>query len=153
MSETDRPSGFPWPPVITLAGIAAMVALGRLVPMEPSPRLLQPVGVVLVVLALAVDLWVLMIFRRHKTTIRPDRGASHLVTTGPFSVSRNPIYVANLALLLGVGMATRNIWAVPAIGAVFLLIDRLAAAPEERHLAALFGRDFEDYRQRVRRWL
>lgn len=153
MSENDRPSRFPWPPVLTLAGIGFMVALDQVAPVEPSPRLLQPVGVVLIVLAVAVDIWVLLIFRAHKTTIRPDKAASALVTTGPFSVSRNPIYVANLALLLGIGMATRNIWALPAIAAVFLLIDRLAAAPEERHLDAVFGRDFDDYRQRVRRWL
>ena len=153
MDVRDRPSRFPWPPVITLAGIVAMVLLGEFVPVERSPKLLQPVGAALIVLAIAVDFWVLMIFRRYKTTIRPDRGASELVTTGPFAVSRNPIYVANLALLLGIGMATRNIWALPSIAATFLLIDRLAAGPEERHLAALFGQDFEEYRQRVRRWL
>ncbi|MEO1043695.1 MAG: isoprenylcysteine carboxylmethyltransferase family protein [Pseudomonadota bacterium] len=153
MNAHERPSGFPWPPVITLLGLVSMFVLGELLPMEPSPMLLQPIGVVLIVLALTLDVWVLLIFMQHKTTIRPDRAASQLVTTGPFSVSRNPIYVANLALILGFGMATRNIWALPALTAVFLLIDRLAAAPEERHLAARFGRDYEDYRQRVRRWL
>lgn len=148
-----RPSRCLWPPLITGLGIAAMFALARYAPMEPGPGYMVPVGFALIALAVGVDLWVAAMFLRRRTALRPDRGASVLVTDGPFAVTRNPVYLSYLMLIIGLGMATRTIWALLVAAVVFVFLDRMAAVPEEKHLAARFGDAFEDYRQKVRRWL
>ena len=51
--------------------------------------------------ALALDISAALAFRRHRTTIMPNRPATALVTGGPFALSRNPIYVANTLLVGG----------------------------------------------------
>ncbi len=85
--------------------------------------------------------------------MRPDRAVSSLVTNGPFRFSRNPIYVGNVALVAGLGL----VLAAPAIlllaPVMAVALKRLAIEPEERHLARRFGRDYEAYVARTRRWL
>jgi protein-S-isoprenylcysteine O-methyltransferase Ste14 len=91
--------------------------------------------------------------RRRQTNILPHRAAGRLVTTGPFSFTRNPIYVGNATLMAGVGVAFGNLWFV-LLGVVSALaVDRLAIRREERHLAARFGQEWIDYASRVPRWL
>ena len=41
---------------------------------------------------------------RAKTTMNPNGVPDHLVTTGPFGVTRNPIYLANTLLMIGVAL-------------------------------------------------
>ena len=93
-------------------------------------------------------------FRRAKTTTNPLNidSASTLVTGGVFGYTRNPMYIALTALLIA-----WTIWlAAPfaALGPVAfaLFITRFQIIPEERALRAKFGRAYEDYAQRVRRW-
>ena len=75
------------------------------------------------------------------------------MTTGPFSFTRNPIYVGNATLMAGVGVAFGNLWVV-FLGVVFALaVDRLSIRREERQRAARFGQEWIDYASRVPRWL
>ncbi|MET3834997.1 protein-S-isoprenylcysteine O-methyltransferase Ste14 [Brevundimonas sp. UYEF29] len=72
----------------------------------PAPALFpgaSAVGGLLVALALGLDLWAMLEMRRRRANILPHRAATALVTTGPFAWSRNPIYLANGLLLLGLG--------------------------------------------------
>lgn len=92
-------------------------------------------------------------FRDASTSIVPVRPSTALVTSGPYQLTRNPMYVgmaflyAGLALLLGV------IWALALLPAVLLAVDRIAIAREESYLEAKFGAEYRAYRDRVRRWL
>ncbi len=49
-------------------------------------------------------------FARAKTSVRPDRRANALIRTGPFAYSRNPLYVAVVLLILGIGAWVNSIW-------------------------------------------
>jgi protein-S-isoprenylcysteine O-methyltransferase Ste14 len=91
----------------------------------------------------------------HKagTTVRPDRGTDHLVTGGPFSFTRNPLYLAGTMLVLGIGLVFGVAWfLLLAIFAAFA-IQKLAIEREERHLQARFGKSYRDYANSVRRWI
>ena len=94
-------------------------------------------------------------FRRAGTTINPvtPQAASAFVTQGAFGRTRNPMYVGFTAVLLGWSAWLAAPWALlgPLAFAVFLT--RFQIIPEERVLRAKFGRSFDEYRQRVRRWL
>jgi protein-S-isoprenylcysteine O-methyltransferase Ste14 len=90
---------------------------------------------------------------RARTGVPTFRPATALVTRGIYARTRNPIYLGGLlfypglALLLGSpGMLL--LW--PAIAGI---LDRGVVRREEAYLRRLFGRAYEDYRGRVRRWL
>ncbi|MFN2382164.1 MAG: isoprenylcysteine carboxylmethyltransferase family protein [Guyparkeria sp.] len=93
--------------------------------------------------------------QRAHTTINPiwPDHAKHLVTSGIFRFSRNPIYLGDATILLGMVFWFGN-WAGVAIVAAFLLfIDRFQIRAEESALYRLFGTGYKHYLRRVRRWL
>lgn len=94
-------------------------------------------------------------FRRQETTLEPfdPAQASALVTTGPNSVTRNPMYVGLAGLLVANALRLGSWRALLPVAAFTLVIDRLQIAAEESALLANFGADYEAYRARVPRWL
>jgi protein-S-isoprenylcysteine O-methyltransferase Ste14 len=94
-------------------------------------------------------------FRRARTTVNPmsPEAASALVTSGIYQLTRNPMYLGMLLVLLGwaVWLANALTLALPVV--FIFLMNRLQILPEERALAAMFGSRFADYQSRVRRWL
>ena len=82
----------------------------------------------------------------------PHKRADRLVTHGAFGFRRNPIYMGEVLMLLGLAQATGNIWM--AIMAPLFALGVLVSAilPEERHLEARFGEAYLDYKGRTRRW-
>ena len=77
---------------------------------------------------------------------------AELVTTGLYSVSRNPQYVADICILIGIGILSAALWVWPvvAIGAVALI---LAPFAEEPWLQEKYGAAFETYCSSTRRFL
>jgi protein-S-isoprenylcysteine O-methyltransferase Ste14 len=157
-SSQDRPNRIPWPPLI-YGGLALLgLSLHWIVPL-PWPGggivriVLAATGLCLACAAIALDVTAALAFRRHRTTILPHRGASALITDGPFAKSRNPIYVGNTLLVAGAGLLFGIGWLVLAGLAGAVLTQKLAIEREERHLAARFGPDWEDYKARTPRWL
>ncbi|MCO5163750.1 MAG: isoprenylcysteine carboxylmethyltransferase family protein [Mesorhizobium sp.] len=154
---SDRPNRFPWPPVIYVAAIAIALILGYLVPLPwlPSPAsdLLFAFGWLLVAAAIAIDIGAMRTMSKHRTTIMPHRGSAHLVTDGPFSFTRNPIYLGNTMLTFGVGLISGIAWFLPMALIAAFATQKLAIEREERHLYARFGKRFRDYTKRVRRWI
>ena len=119
----------------------------------PTGLELARLGVGIVIASLLIDMWVFELFKRHRTTIRPDRGASALVTEGPFRFSRNPVYVGNVLIMLGfIGIGGSWWFGVMALSFAYW-VDRLAIRAEETHMAAMFGEAWTSYAARVRRWL
>jgi protein-S-isoprenylcysteine O-methyltransferase Ste14 len=88
-----------------------------------------------------------------KTTLNPNGIPAHLITTGPFSVSRNPIYLANTLLLIGTGLVGGMAWFLLLAFAASFATSKLAIEREEKVLAEKFGKKFRDYAKRVRRWI
>jgi protein-S-isoprenylcysteine O-methyltransferase Ste14 len=94
-------------------------------------------------------------FRRAKTTVNPlkPETASSLVSTGIYQVSRNPMYVGFALFLVAWAVYLSSPWTLIGVIGFVLYINRFQIAPEERALAALFGVEFEQYKQSVARWV
>ncbi len=94
-------------------------------------------------------------FRRARTTVNPIKpeSASSLVVTGIYRWTRNPMYLGMLFAVAGWACWLANALAFAGLPAFVVYMNRFQIEPEERALAALFGREFADYRARVRRWL
>ena len=158
MSEDqgDRPSGFPWPPVL-LAGFVGLALV-----LERALRLPVPfaelaavdfLGMTLLLGGGLLVIWAALEFRRHQTSIRPDRGSDALLLTGPFAFSRNPIYLGEVIALVGAGVGFNRLWLIIVAPLFAVAVSRLAIQPEEAYLERRFGAAYLDYKVHVRRWL
>lgn len=155
-SAYERPSSVPWPPILFVACIALAIFLNRLAPLAwpgLDDLLARIIGLSIGTTGVLLFVWALLTFHREKTTVLPDQPATHLITSGPFRFVRNPIYLGEVFLLLGISEFTKNIWFV-IFAAVFAgLVTWLAILPEERHLEARFGADYAAYKAKTRRWI
>ncbi len=88
-----------------------------------------------------------------KTNIQPHKPSSHLIQSGLYRFSRNPIYVSGLLLQLGIGLLMNNLWIVLLVLVSKLVFDRFVIAREEAYLERAFGEEYRGYQRRVRRWL
>jgi protein-S-isoprenylcysteine O-methyltransferase Ste14 len=112
-----------------------------------------PLGWALVLFFVAWNGWALLLFARHRTGLLPGQASQALIEEGPYSVSRNPLYVGLLALYLGLALLAPTVWGLVLFPVAVLLILWGAIQPEERYLRERFGAEYDDYTRRVRRWL
>ena len=75
-----------------------------------------------------------------------------LVTSGPYAVSRNPMYLGWTLLHLGVGVVSGSAWIIASLPPAAGFVHRQVMS-EERALAARFGEEFGRYRAAVPRYL
>ena len=157
MSIKDRPNRLPLPPMLLVGTLAVAWILDRFLPIGWEPEkvgnLMRGTGWMLVVIALALDLWTFRTLKRHNTTILPNKAASQLAVDGPFAHSRNPIYLGNVMLCLGIGFILGSRWFVFLSVALFVMLSELAIKREEKHLEAKFPEEWKAYKARVRRWI
>jgi protein-S-isoprenylcysteine O-methyltransferase Ste14 len=86
------------------------------------------------------------------TTVLPHKRVDRLVTHGAFRFRRNPIYMGEVLVFLGLAQLTGNIWLAIVAPLFAVAVLGLAILPEERHLEARFGEAYLDYKGRTRRW-
>ena len=154
-TQDKAPSRIAWPPLLIAAAVAAAVLLGSFYPLR-WPGLgdlpAQIIGYGLGVLGVLLTGWGFITLNRADTTVLPHKPVKRLVTHGAFGFRRNPIYMGEVLIFLGLAQATGNIWmAIVAPPLAFLLL-ALAILPEERHLEARFGEEYLAYKARTRRW-
>ena len=94
-------------------------------------------------------------FRRARTTVDPRTPAecSALVCSGIYRYTRNPMYVGFSLILLAQSLYLQSLIGLVVTLLFMAYLQRFQIKPEEQALHQLFGREFEYYCQRVRRWL
>lgn len=94
-------------------------------------------------------------FIRARTTVNPmhPERASRLVTSGIYSVTRNPMYAGLLLLLAAYGLWLSHPLAFLLTPLFVLWMNRFQIRPEEAALREKFGVEFAEYAKKVRRWL
>lgn len=94
-------------------------------------------------------------FYRNATTVNPHspENANTLVTGGVYRISRNPMYLALLLLLIGYGFFLGNslTFFVPPFFVAYM--NRYQIIPEEVAMEERFGAEYSRYKSQVRRWL
>lgn len=144
------------PPIVALVTAAAMWGISRLGAAIEIPDLVRHiVTATLGVAGGCISLAGVVSFRRAETTVNPMKpeNTSSLVTGGIYRVTRNPMYLGLLLVLLAWAVFLSSAWALVGPVAFVLYIDRFQIAPEERVMTALFGAGYFAYKARVRRWL
>ena len=92
-------------------------------------------------------------FARQGQPTDPGLPTRHIVTTGIFSISRNPIYLGAMCFLLGIALAANLPWILVLLVPAFVACHYILIAPEEKYLAAKFGEEYRAYAAVVQRWL
>lgn len=100
-----------------------------------------------------IMIWAWWLFREADTAICPTAGSTALVTAGAYRISRNPMYLGIVLMMLAAALwfGTWPFYAVTVI--YFLVMDRVFCPYEEQDLARTFGEPFTNYCNRVRRWI
>lgn len=139
-----------------LLAAALMWALHRWLPL--GQLIATPwnyLGAIPVVIGRAISVAAGTSFRQARTTFDPfkPRETSSLVTAGVFQVSRHPMYLGMVLLLIGwaLWLGTVSPWLVLPLFVIF--ISAVHIVPEERALEELFGETYLSYRHKVRRWI
>jgi protein-S-isoprenylcysteine O-methyltransferase Ste14 len=79
--------------------------------------------------------------------------AENLVTTGIFSHCRNPLYVGNILILTGLGIASSSLLFMVVFAPLFFLFYHAIVMAEENFLLNKFGEEYNEYRRKVNRWI
>jgi protein-S-isoprenylcysteine O-methyltransferase Ste14 len=118
----------------------------------PIPIWVQILGLVLAVLSLGFLVWThrtLGTFWTFKLEIRPKH---KLVTWGPYSRIRHPMYTALLVFMLATGIMATD-WLILVISALNLPIIYKRIDGEEQMMIDHFGNEYREYMHRTRRLL
>ena len=110
-------------------------------------------GVSLMLLGLALAIWAAMAFRRVGTSFQLHGESSVLATSGPFRISRNPMYLAMLIWLVGLAVLLGSLTAFLFPILLFLMANFLMIPLEERNMEKMFGEQYAEYKRCVRRWV
>jgi protein-S-isoprenylcysteine O-methyltransferase Ste14 len=145
------------PPVALMLLIAlAMWGLSLATPSVDLPFVVRAsAATVLIVAGASISAAGVVSFRRARTTVNPTKpdSTSALVSSGIYGLTRNPMYLGFLLVLVGWAAFLSNAAALVGPVAFVLYMNRFQISPEERALSALFGAEFSAYKSRVRRWL
>ena len=141
----------------------AWIALGLPIDLYLNPWL-AALGVLVLALGASIFIWVSKVFppksilrstaytvlrfaRRGRTALI-ERGP--LITSGPYAYTRHPIYLGAWLVAVGLGL----LFGFPLIASVFLLFWlNLVIYFEEKELCEIYGREYEEYRRRVPRFI
>ena len=144
------------PPLVAILVGSAMWGVSLMAPGIEAPAVLRmAVVVALVLIGAGFELSGILAFRRAKTTVNPLRPdtSSRLVSSGVYRLTRNPMYVGLMFMLLAWAIYLSSVWALLGLPVFVLYLTRFQIKPEERALATLFGSQYADYQTRVKRWL
>jgi len=146
------------PPIVVFAICALLEWLSSLVlPEAPGADSLirTLIASVLLFTGLALIIAAILTFRSSQTSVNPNSPdkASSIVTTGAYTLSRNPMYLAMFLILTALGFYLWQAVNILVLAAFVAYITRFQIIPEEHILTSKFDSEFKTYLDEVRRWI
>ena len=119
----------------------------------PITRVLYPlysyIGIAPIIAGIYLNLWADRLFKERKTTVKPFEKPVILIEEGPFRISRNPMYLGMLLILVGEAIlfGVLSVFVIPWI--FFCVMEISFIEKEERDLEEVFDRRYSCYKKRV----
>ena len=126
-----------------LAGVAFNIVFPEAFSVGGPPPWLQAVSAVVLAVGVAVWAWSVLLI---VTKVR----AGELVTTGPYSLVKHPLYTSVALLVLPWLGFLLDTWLGALLGIVLYVASRLLAPAEEAELADRFGAEWDAHCHRVK---
>jgi protein-S-isoprenylcysteine O-methyltransferase Ste14 len=154
MAQTKH-ARVPFPPPLLFLGFFILAAgLHAVLPLPvPSSAVGQMAGGLSLVAGAVLGWWALLTLRRAHTSPDPGQPTAALVTTGPYSLTRNPIYLGFTLVFLGICLIAGSWWGLVLTPVLALIVTRVIIRAEEAYLQTRFTVRYRDYLTRVRRWI
>ena len=169
MTETD-PSTSPetnekdaakvriFPPAAPLLTVLVGVGLAYIWPLGWPSILEVPIGYWIgggIILASIYFLGfrAVVIMRRSGQSENPYKKTTEIIETGPYRLTRNPMYLQMVLLCIGFAILLSNLWILVLTPICALLLHFLVILPEEAYLERKFGQSYFEYKKRIRRWI
>jgi len=94
-------------------------------------------------------------FKKAQTTVNPHtpEKSTNLVTSGIYQYTRNPMYLGLVLILLGWAFYLSHFLPFMLVPVFMIYMTRFQIQPEERMMTQKFGREYQAYLSRVRRWI
>jgi protein-S-isoprenylcysteine O-methyltransferase Ste14 len=92
-------------------------------------------------------------FWQAETSLVPGEPSTVLVDVGPYSFTRNPIYISFVIFYFGLAIMLTTAWMLVLLIPVLIVLQRGVVEREEAYLQAKFGEAYRKYQARVPRWL
>lgn len=94
-------------------------------------------------------------FLKEETNVNPmdPEKVTSLVDTGVYKISRNPMYLALALVLIAFALYLKSLWSLPVVLLFMVYMTRFQIFPEERAMIKLFGEQYLNYMDSVRRWI
>ena len=133
--------------------LLAYLAANAYAPLQPILFMSQPISVILFLISCTFMFWAIILFRIHRTTPNPHGKPEHLVKSGPYKLTRNPMYLGLLILLLSYAFwRGQLIFLAPPV-LFFIVMDRIVIPNEEKTASEALGEEYNSYSKSVSRWL
>jgi len=143
-----------YPLLIVIIFLGLSLGVNRIYPLNPGIGLLGQIagGTALIcgIVLLAVSLGH---FLMRGTTVMPTREPDKLVTEGIYRISRNPMYLGMLLILVGVPFVMASVTGLIFALLFFLIMDQSVIPREEKMVQGIFGEDYLEYKSHTRRWI
>jgi protein-S-isoprenylcysteine O-methyltransferase Ste14 len=136
-----------------LAAIALHLALPLALPPGVSAAVRISSGAALGIVGAVIVVLARRQLTQHGQPTDPGHPTSQIVTTGVFSISRNPLYLGGICILAGIALALNLAWVLVLLLPAFVGCHYILVMPEERYLAAKFGEEYRTYAASVYRWI
>jgi protein-S-isoprenylcysteine O-methyltransferase Ste14 len=133
------------------------IAVQFVIPLSLPQGILRQALMIIGIVFIAIGIGFIVLARRELARFSqptdPGRPTSKIVTTGVFSISRNPLYLGSTMMLFGIALTFNMPWALIALLFSIIVCYSVLIVPEEKYLAEKFGDEYREYTTSVRRWL
>ena len=153
-ASQDHPAVIARPPLLYGGALVLVLALRRLWPAPlHGDGILLWIGIAVCIVAIAFGMWGCSAMLAADTNIDPKRPSTAIVRSGPFRLTRNPLYVALTILFVGLTLALDTWWGFVIVVPLLIVMHRGVVLREERYLEQKFGDDYRQYKAGVARYL
>lgn len=153
-SDPKQRSPFDIPPLYFALALLSMYLLHRWLPIvDMIDPPLSWLGWVMIALGVGLAVWAERLFSHAGTGVRPFTPSTALVAKGPYRFTRNPMYLGMMLVLAGGFFLAGSLGSLLIIPLFFSRIHTHFVLLEEEHMAEHFGKAYEDFKSRTRRWL
>jgi protein-S-isoprenylcysteine O-methyltransferase Ste14 len=134
--------------------MVAMVPLHFFMPiLKITPYPWNLTGIVLLIIGVCLNLVADAAFKRERTTVKPFEKSSALIVSGVFTLSRHPMYLGMILILLGIAILMGTLSPLIIVALFGILMELVFVETEERMLGEQFGERWLAYRNNVRKWI